>query len=70
MKFQFVSLNYERTALKTAGATWRKELCADSIAIIIGVIYILAGESAALPERNFKGKEKRAAQPATILPDG
>ena len=40
------------------------------IIIVVVVIIILAGESAALPERNFKGKEKRAAQPATILPNG
>jgi len=28
MKFQFVCLKYERTALKTASVTGRKELCA------------------------------------------
>jgi len=38
--------------------------------IIVIIIIILAGESAALPEGNFKGKEKRAAQPATILSNG
>ena len=34
------------------------------------LLLLLAGQSAALAEKNFKGKEKLAAHPATILPDG
>ena len=93
MKYQFVYLNYERTVLRTAGATGRKELCVTDCycyyyyyyyyyyyhhhhhLILLPLLLLLrlllaAGERAALAEKNFKGKEKRAAHPATILPDG